>query len=123
WRAVHAISPLALDVLTVLVDRFQVEGAEIRLVRCAEILAAKGCRRWGGERQALEEQIGRELTRLGSLSVGNDDEPLLSVTPMGESGNFVVLLRPGVKALWDEAPARRLSRAVLDFDHRMNRGA
>lgn len=124
WRELHAISPLALDVLTVLVDRFQAEGSEVRLVSCAEFLDAKGCRRWGDERQALEEQIGRELMRLGRLTVGDDDEPLLSVAPVGEGQTaFVVSLRPGLKACWNDAPTRRLNPALLDFDHRMNRGA
>lgn len=123
-REVQAISPLALDVLMVLVDRFQAEDSEVRLVRGAEILAAKGCRRWGDERHALEEQIGRELMRLGRMSVGDDDEPLLSVTPVGEGRTgFVVSLRAGLRAAWDAAPTRRLSRTLLEFDHRVNRGA
>jgi hypothetical protein len=124
WREVCAITPLALDVLTVLIDRFEVDGGEVRLVRCADILAAKGCRRWGEERHALEEQIGRELARLGQITVGPAEQPMFSVTPVGDQPtSFVVSLDPLVGELWAAAPVRRLSRRVLAFDHRSNRGA
>jgi hypothetical protein len=124
WREVCAITPLALDVLTVLIDRFEVDGGGVRLVRCADILAAKGCRRRGEERHALEEQIGRELTRLGQISVGPAEQPIFSVTPVGDQPtSFVVSLDPLVRELWAAAPVRRLSRRLLAFDHRSNRGA
>lgn len=124
WREVGAITPLALDVLTVLVDRFQAEGVEVRLVRCAEILEAKRCRRWGEERHALEAQIARELLRLGCFSVGDDDQPLFAVTPLDDGPtSFVVTLRAGLKDAWDVVPVRTVSSALLEFDHRTNRGA
>lgn len=124
WREVVAISPLALDVLAILVDRFLADDVEVQLVRCGEMLAAKGRRRWGEERQALEAQIGRELLRLGRFSIGEDAEPVFAVTPVGDGRtSFVVALRPGLKAAWAGAPIRRLSRALVEFDHRANRGA
>ena len=124
WREVCAVSPLALDVLLVVVDDFEAQGGEVRLVRCADILDAKGCRRWGEERHALEEQIGREIMRLGRISVGASEQPVFSVTPVGERPtSFVVSLDPVVRALWSAAPSRPFSRRVLVFDHRMNRGA
>jgi hypothetical protein len=124
WRDVVAISPLVLDLLAILVDRFVAEDVEVRLVRCGEMLAAKGRRRWGEERQALEAQMGRELMRLGRFSIGDDAEPLFAVTPVGDGRtSFVVALRPGLKAAWAAAPIRRLGRALAEFDHRANRGA
>lgn len=123
-REVAAVTPLVLDILAVLVDRLQRAGSEVVLLRCAEVLEAKGCRRSGGERHELEQQIGREILRLGALTLGVDEQPLLSVTPVGRDGaGFVIALDPAVKALWDAAPQRRLSWRLLDFDHRANRGA
>jgi hypothetical protein len=124
WREVSAITPLALDVLAVVVDHLQETGGELALVRCADILEAKRCQRWGEERLGLEQQVGRELLRLGAMTLGDAEQPLFSVTPLGEDGGrFVVALDPTVKALWDAAPQRRLNWRLLDFDHRPNRGA
>lgn len=124
WREVLAISPLALDVLTVLADRFQADGGEVRLVRCADILEDKGRRRWGEEGYAFEKQIGRELMRLGRITVGDGEHPVFSVTPVGDRPtSFVVGLDLRIRELWSTAPVRRLSARVLTFDHRANRGA
>lgn len=123
-REVSQISPLALDVLAVLADRLRTEDVEVRLVRCAEILSAKGRRRWGEERHALQAQVARELMRLGQFSVGPDHEPMFAVTPVGEGRTgFVVALRDGVREAWQKAPLRRVSPTLLEFDHRSNRGA
>lgn len=124
WRAVCAVSPLTLDAFTVLLDRFRAAGAEVLLVRSAEILDAKGSHRWGQERHVLEQQIGRELMRLGRMSLAAADQPLFTVTPVDGGGTrFVVALDPAVKALWDAAPVLQLNRRLLQFDHRLNRGA
>jgi hypothetical protein len=123
WREVVALSPLALDVLVILLDRFQTAGAEVLLVRCAEILEAKGLRRWGEERRLLEQQVGREIMRLGRLSVGLGEEPVFQVTPLDDESRFVVALDPEKKAEWARAPACAVSRRILQFDHRNNRGA
>jgi hypothetical protein len=124
WREACAVSALALDVLMVLADRLEAAGGEARLVRCADVLAAKGCRRCGEERHALEEQVGREILRLGRITVGCDDRPIFSVAPIGDQPtSFVVSLEPGVGELWAAAPVRRLSGRVLAFDHRANRAA
>lgn len=123
WREVSAVTPLALDVLTVLVDRLQTAGGEVVLLGCADILEAKGCRRCGEERHALEQQIGREFQRLGAITLGVAEQPLFSITPVGDGGDrFVIALDPAVKPLWDAAPLRRLDWRLLDFDHRANRG-
>ncbi|CAN7382163.1 hypothetical protein LJR225_002382 [Phenylobacterium sp. LjRoot225] len=124
WREVSAVTPLALDVLAVVVDRLQDAGGELVLVRCADVLEAKRCQRWGEERLALEQQVGRELLRLGAMTLGVAEQPLFSVTPLDtDGGRFVIALDPAVKALWDVAPQRRLNWRLLDFDHRANRGA
>lgn len=124
WREVSAVTPLALDVLAVLVDRLRRAGGEVVLISCADVLDAKGCQRSGEERHGLEQQIGREFLRLGAMTLGVAEQPLFSVMPIGEDGGgFVVALDPAVRALWDAAPRRRLSWRLLDFDHRPNRGA
>jgi len=123
WRDVRTLSPLALDVLVILLDRFQTTGAEVLLVRCAEILEAKGWRRWGEERRFLEQQMGREIMRLGRLSVGLSEEPVFQVTSLDDGARFVVALDPDVKAEWARASACAVSRRILQFDHRNNRGA
>jgi len=124
WRDVCAISPLALDVVTVVVGRFQATGGEVLMVRAADVLDAKGCRRWGGERQALERQVGRELLRLGRISFGVAEQPLFQVTALDEtSTRFVVALEAGVRSEWAAAPLCPVSPQLLQFDHRLNRGA
>jgi len=123
WREVCAVTPLALDVFTVLLCRFASGAFEARLVRAAEILDAKGCRRWGVERHALEEQIGHELVRLGRICVDGPHEPVFVVTPVDvRMESFFVTLNPVVTRLWRGAPVRRLNEQILQFDHRLNRG-
>jgi hypothetical protein len=122
-REIRAVSPLALDVLVIVLDRFRTVGAEVLMVRCDDILEAKGWRRWGEERRLLEQQVGREIMRLGRLSVGLSEEPLFQVTPLDDGRRFVIALDPEMKALWARATACVVSRRILQFDHRNNRGA
>lgn len=123
-REVVEITPLALSVLIVLVDRLQHLGREAVMIGSADILEAKSCHRWGEERHALERQIGLEFLRIGAITLDGDERPLFSVTPIGEDASqFVVAVDPAAKALWDAAPRRWLSWRLLDFDHRHNRGA
>lgn len=122
WREVVAVSPLCLDVLAVAADRSA--AGEVRLVRCDEVLAARGRRRWGEERHALEDQIARELVRLGRITVGPGDQALFSVMPVGSPPrSFVLGLDPAVRELWAQAAPRTIHRRLLQFDHRSNRGA
>jgi hypothetical protein len=123
WDEVCRVTPLALDVLTVLLGRFA-SGAYAPFLLCAaEILEAKGCRRWGGERCALEEQIAGELVRLGRLCLGAAHEPVFDVAPVGDRmTSFFVTLNPTLCELWRAAPVRRLNGQILQFDHRLNRG-
>ena len=124
WREVLAVTPLALDVLMVLASRFRAGGGEVLLMRCGEILDAKGCRRWGEERQSLERQVSRELKRLGQISVGVGELVPFAVTAVDDAeSNFVVALDPALKALWAAAPSAYVSERLLQFDHRLNRGA
>jgi|GEM_PF-3160085 len=125
WREVLTISALALDVLAVVIDGFAGDGGEVRLVRCADILDAKGRRRLGEERQAQEAQVARELMHLGAFVLGSEEQPVFSVVPVGgdRPTSFVVSLDPQVRAAWADAPLRRVNWRLLQFDHRTNRGA
>jgi hypothetical protein len=123
WREVTGITPLALSTLVVLVDRLQRTDRKGVVLSPGEVLAARGCRRWGGERQALERQIGHELLRLGVMTLNDSRQPLFSVAPIGDEGDrFFVALDPAVRALWAASPQRRLDWRLLNFDHRHNRG-
>lgn len=124
WRDACAISPLALDVLTVVVDQLQIVDAGVVMVCCSDILDAKGCRRRGAELQALQQQIGKELMRLGRIQLGMADRPAFLVTPIDDADDcFVVTLDPELKARWRDARVCHLSWRLLQFDHRTNRGA
>jgi hypothetical protein len=123
WREVTTVTPLAFDVLAVVLDRLSDGGREARLLRAAEILEAKGCRRWGVERCALEEQIGGELVRLGRFFLGTSHQPLFDVRPVGERRtSFLVTLDPELDEAWRAAPVRPLGGQIVQFDHRLNRG-
>jgi hypothetical protein len=117
-------SPLVLDVLMVVVDRLMADWRSSRLVRCAEILEAKGRRRYGEEREVSTAQIRRELLRLGRLVVNDGERPVFSVSVSNDSrASFVVMLDPAVKAAWTAARPRLIDRRLLAFDHRVNRSA
>jgi hypothetical protein len=124
WREVCAISPLALDVLAVLIGAFEDHDSDVRLLRCADVLEAKRCRRQGEERLALEEQVGREIMRLDRFTFGHGEEPLFSVAPVGQHPTSFVVSREGPLALQPAAaPRLRIDRRIVEFDHRANRGA
>ena len=71
WRAVEEISPLILDVLVLLLacDR---PTASARLLRSADVLKLKGCRRFGDERRILEEQVSAQIHLLRRLSIAGE---------------------------------------------------
>jgi hypothetical protein len=124
WRDVCSVTPLALDVLAVLVDRLLAAEGEVVLLHAADVLAAKGCRRCGEERLALLQQVADEIGRLGRMSVGAAEAPLFTVVPvLGDGFRFVVALDPADKARWMASPLRRLNWRIVALDHRRNRGA
>ena len=62
--------------------------------------------------------------RLGRVVIGHAEQPVFTVTPLGEwPTSFVVSLDPVLAQTWSAAPTRRLDPRVLTFDHRLNRGA
>jgi len=125
WEIVCRSSPLALDVASLLLAmRAPTVRLAPRLVRAAEVLDAKGCRRWGSERRGLESQLVAELEMLAALRFGPGREPLFPLLPLGGPGSdFVYEPAQWLQRLFSEAPIRLLDRRILDFDHRANRGA
>ncbi|WP_395670245.1 hypothetical protein [Phenylobacterium sp.] len=123
WGLVDAITPLALDVLTVLIDRLQARNVEAVLIGASEILSAKRRHYCGGELLAVQAQVGREILALGQLELGDSGPPALRVTELPGSERFVVALDPDLRAAWREAASHRIDGRILAFDNRANRGA
>lgn len=124
-RAMAQLSPLCLDAIVPLLadDPGQGRGRS-RIIRASAILEAKGCRRWGDERRALERQVGRELQVLRRLSCGAAGPLLFDLTPIGDSGcEFIYQPGAWLLALRAASPVRFVDAAILHLDHRANRGA
>jgi hypothetical protein len=125
WRALRAVSPLCVDVLALLLSGPSDGGrAGVRLIRAADVLDAKGYRRWGDERRGLERQLASEMLILRRLSAGPTGELLFKLSPL-DSGGCDFVYEPGawLNTLLETAPSQLLDTRVLRFDHRANRGA
>lgn len=120
-EALLTISPLIIDVLSLLLAVGPDGAPRARLIRPADILQAKGGgRRCGQERRALEQHIAELLQILRRLSLGAG--PLLfDLTPI-EGGAFVFQPGAALRQLAYGAPLVRVDPKLLQLDHRTNRG-
>ncbi|WP_207801850.1 hypothetical protein [Phenylobacterium hankyongense] len=125
WLALRGVSPLCVDVLALLMSGPSEGGpAGVRLIRAADILEAKGYRRWGDERRGLERQLACEMLILRRLSAGLAGELLFKLSPL-DAGGCDFVYEPGawLNTLLQSAPPQFLDARILRFDHRANRGA
>ena len=123
--ALEPVTPLTLDVLLVVLDLLARSGGMVP-VNARAVLARKGFRRCGHERQVFENKVNEELRRLARLEVlgACGAAPLLAFAPRNVARtDFMV--EAGGELLEELEPqyAVDLPVAVLRLDHRANRQA
>ena len=123
--ALEAVSPLTLDVLLVLLDLLARGGGRVP-VNARAVLARKGFRRWGHERQVFENKVNEELRRLSRLELQGacGAAPLLAFAPRNVARtDFMVEAGAELLEELDLQCVLELPVAVLRLDHRANRQA
>lgn len=123
WRVVCGVTPLALDLLTLLLAQ---PGGPLRarVIGARDLLEAKGYRRYGGERRAVERQLAWDLDALRRLELGAGGERLFRLSPI-EYGRCDFIYEPSawLQDLAGAAPMQPIPERILRYDHRSNRGA
>jgi len=117
--------PLTLDVLLVVLDLLQRNGG-VAPVSPRIVLARKGYRRWGRERQSFERKVLDQIRLLQRLSLGADGlgGPLLQFSARNVARtDFLVRAAPALAAELERRVCIELPNAVLRLDHRRNRGS
>jgi hypothetical protein len=124
WRVVCGVTPLSLDLLTLLLARPDGGLLRARVIGARDLLEAKGYRRYGGERRAVERQLAGDLDALRRLELGTQGQRLFHLAPI-EYGRCEFIYEPSawLQDLALSAPMLSVPERILRYDHRSNRGA
>jgi len=118
------MSALTLDALLVALDLLN-SGRRWVAIDAADVLAAKGYRRWGEERSAFERKVAANLAVLSRLCwrASGGAQPLLEMSPQNHDAVFVFSAGPALRRSVRRGEGCSLARTVVALDHRHNRGS
>lgn len=124
-EAAGPVCPLTLDVLLVTLDLLQ-RNAGAAPVSPRIVLARKGYRRWGSERQSFERKVLDQIRQLQRLALEADGlcGPLLQFSARNVARtDFLVRAAPALAAELERGLCIEIPNSVLRLDHRRNRGS